>query len=89
MYSSVRFSLPTDEIKSRVTELNLLTTLQEEKEKFRERMTRYVYPGIEGKDHDRLYLYYSMLENCPTEDLITPNTHVKLLKKVKHAAPGT
>jgi hypothetical protein len=77
--------LQTEDIQSRITQLGILPTLQADGQAFCDRMERYVYPGIAGTDHDRLTLYYSLLEDCGQPG---PNVHIKLLKKIKYAAPG-
>ena len=55
-------------------------------------MLKYVYPAIAGSDLSRLLLYYSLLESCDCAQYITaamkPDTHVKLLKKLKAVASG-
>ena len=80
--------MQTDEIESRMKQLRVLPTLQGDGQVFYDRMSRYVYPGIAGTDHDRLGLYYSLLDDGHSQGLVKPSTHVKLLKKVKQAAPG-
>ncbi|MCJ8750035.1 hypothetical protein PDJAM_G00194480 [Pangasius djambal] len=56
-------------------------------------MSKYVYPGIAGVDLQRLLYYYTLLESCSCTDYLpsstmTPDTHVKLLKKLKAVANG-
>ncbi|XP_030054710.1 NBAS subunit of NRZ tethering complex [Microcaecilia unicolor] len=84
--------LSTLEIEERAQNLNLFETLKTNPEAFYEHMAKYVYPSIEGKDHQRLLYYFTLLENygCPqyVKHAIKPETHIKLLKKLKAVASG-
>ncbi|KAG5277190.1 hypothetical protein AALO_G00114610 [Alosa alosa] len=84
--------LPTNEIESRCESLGLLATLKNDPEEFYAHMLKYVYPAIAGSDLSRLLLYYSLLESCDCTKYVTtamkPDTHVKLLKKLKAVARG-
>ncbi|XP_062857972.1 NBAS subunit of NRZ tethering complex [Trichomycterus rosablanca] len=85
--------LSTQEIESRSESLGLFHTLKTKPEEFYTHMSKYVYPGISGTDLQRLLYYYTLLENCScTKELpsasMTPETHVKLLKKLKAVANG-
>lgn len=55
------------------------------------RLEQYVYPNLDGTDHDHQVLYYTLL-NSVAEDLVvnslTPREHVKLLKKLKSVSLG-
>jgi len=52
-------------------------------------MQTNVYPLINGTDHERLLCYYTLLGDCKADDdPVSPQTHVKLLKKLKTAAGG-
>lgn len=55
-------------------------------------MVKYVYPSIEGRDHQRLLYYFTLLENCGCSEFVKhavkPETHIRLLKKFKAVAPG-
>uniref|UniRef100_A0ACB8GDT9 Uncharacterized protein n=2 Tax=Sphaerodactylus townsendi TaxID=933632 RepID=A0ACB8GDT9_9SAUR len=55
-------------------------------------MVKYVYPTIEGRDHQRLLYYFILLESCSCPEsvklTIKPETHIRLLKKFKAVAPG-
>ncbi|XP_041043793.1 neuroblastoma-amplified sequence isoform X1 [Carcharodon carcharias] len=83
--------LSTSEIESRVQTLDLFDVLRTNPEAFHEHMTKYVYPGIDGVDHIRLLYYFTLLENCSCAEFvkqpIKPDTHVKLLKKLKVVTP--
>ncbi|XP_072107378.1 NBAS subunit of NRZ tethering complex isoform X1 [Mobula birostris] len=83
--------LSTTEIESRVLILNLFDVLKSKPEAFHEHMTKYVYPAIDGMDHIRLLYYFTLLESCGCAELmkqpIKPDTHIKLLKKLKVIAP--
>lgn len=70
-----------------------MQTLKSEPQAFYMHMSRYVYPGIAGVDLQRLLYYYTLLESCSCTDYLpasamTPDTHVKLLKKLKAVASG-
>ncbi|KAM9317014.1 NBAS subunit of NRZ tethering complex [Gastrophryne carolinensis] len=84
--------LTTVEIEERAHHLSLFETLKSQPELFYEHMTKYVYPTIEGKDLQRLLYYYTLLEQCGCSQYvkhsIKPDSHVKLLKKLKAVALG-
>ncbi len=67
---------------------NILPTLKRKPEQFHARMQQYVYPGLEGTNHGQLIYYYSLLQGCGDSDHVTPDAHLRLLKKIKPAAPG-
>lgn len=86
-------SLTTKEIETRSASLGLFQTLKTEPQAFYTHMSKYVYPGIAGVDLQRLLYYYTLLESCLCTDYLpsstmTPDTHVKLLKKLKAVASG-
>ncbi len=78
----------TSDIEERVNELGILTTLVSQPADFTDRMKTYVYPTLEGTDHSCLIYYYSLLDKCQIKHHISPDIHIKLLKKLKPAAPG-
>uniref|UniRef100_A0A8C5T7B4 NBAS subunit of NRZ tethering complex n=1 Tax=Malurus cyaneus samueli TaxID=2593467 RepID=A0A8C5T7B4_9PASS len=84
--------LSTLEIEERAQSLGLFETLKTSPESFHEHMVKYVYPSIEGKDHQRLLYYFTLLENCGCSEVVNhalkPETHIRLLKKFKAVAPG-
>ncbi|XP_013918331.1 PREDICTED: neuroblastoma-amplified sequence [Thamnophis sirtalis] len=84
--------LSTVAIEDRAKSLGLFETLKTVPKAFHEHMTKYVYPIIEGKDHQRLLYYFTLLENCVcsefVKDAIKLETHIRLLKKFKAVAPG-
>ncbi|MGH0150882.1 UNVERIFIED_CONTAM: hypothetical protein FKN15_036300 [Acipenser sinensis] len=84
--------LSTKEIEDRTQALGLFETLKSNPEAFHEHMTKYVYSSIEGTDLPRLLYYFSLLENCGCLDFVTspikPDTHIRLLKKLKAVATG-
>nr|XP_033793445.1 neuroblastoma-amplified sequence [Geotrypetes seraphini] len=84
--------LSTLEIEARAQNLNIFETLKTNPEAFYEHMAKYVYPSIEGRDHQRLLYYFTLLENfgCSqyVKHSIKPETHIKLLKKLKAVASG-
>ncbi|XP_065652198.1 NBAS subunit of NRZ tethering complex isoform X2 [Hydra vulgaris] len=54
------------------------------------RFQKYIYPEIDGSDHNKLLLFYVFALNCTSpaqvlEGNLTLNDHVKLLKKIKAA----
>lgn len=55
-------------------------------------MTKYVLPSVAGTDHSRLLYYYTLLEAAGCEPYVTtaikPESHVKLLKKLRAVAAG-
>nr|XP_056712438.1 NBAS subunit of NRZ tethering complex [Euleptes europaea] len=84
--------LSTAAIEDRAQNLGLFETLKTTPDAFHERMVKYVYPTIEGRDHQRLLYYFMLLENCGCPEFgkhaIKPETHIRLLKKFKAVAPG-
>ncbi|XP_032999018.1 neuroblastoma-amplified sequence isoform X1 [Lacerta agilis] len=84
--------LSTTAIEERAQSLGLFETLKTIPEAFHEHMAKYVYPTIEGRDHQRLLYYFTLLENCVcpehVKSAIKPETHIRLLKKFKAVAPG-
>ncbi|KAM4694417.1 NBAS subunit of NRZ tethering complex [Discoglossus pictus] len=84
--------LSTGEIEGRAQHLGLFDTLKSNPESFYEHMTKYVYPTIEGRDLQRLLYYFTLLENCScsqfVKHIIKPDSHIKLLKKLKAVASG-
>ncbi|KAG8445663.1 hypothetical protein GDO86_010442 [Hymenochirus boettgeri] len=84
--------LSTAEIEGRAQTLGLLDTLKTNPGSFYEHMTKYVYPTIEGKDLQRLLYYFTLLENCACSQFvkhaIKPDSHIKLIKKLKAVASG-
>ncbi|CAJ0923039.1 unnamed protein product [Ranitomeya imitator] len=84
--------LSTTEIENRAKSLGLYDTLKASPEAFYEHMAKYVYPTIEGRDHQRLLYYFTLLENCGCspyiKHIIKPDSHIKLLKKLKAVASG-
>lgn len=84
--------LSTLEIEERAQSLGLFETLKTSPETLHEHMVKYVYPSIEGRDHQRLLYYFTLLENCGCSEVVKhavkPETHIRLLKKFKAVAPG-
>ncbi|KAJ8008712.1 hypothetical protein DPEC_G00081260 [Dallia pectoralis] len=83
-------SLSTKEIEAHVETLGLLTTLKSDPEAFYCHMSKYVLPSVEGTDLARLLYFYTVLEVCGCHDSssISPDTHIKLLKKLRAVANG-
>nr|XP_058934214.1 NBAS subunit of NRZ tethering complex isoform X2 [Kogia breviceps] len=84
--------LSTVEIENRAQSLHLFETLKSSPEAFHKHMVKYIYPTIDGFDHERLLYYFTLLESCGCADLgkytIKPETHIRLLKKFKVVASG-
>ncbi|XP_051954373.1 NBAS subunit of NRZ tethering complex [Xyrauchen texanus] len=85
--------LSTQDIESRTEALGLFETLKTDPEAFHTHMTKYVYPSVAGTDQLRLLFYFTLLENCGCgiyfpPSAIKPDTHLKLLKKLKAVAIG-
>ncbi|XP_045700375.1 neuroblastoma-amplified sequence isoform X2 [Phyllostomus hastatus] len=84
--------LSTAEIESRAQALRLFETLKTDPEAFHKHMVKYIYPTIGGLDHERLLYYFTLLESCGSADFgnyaIKPETHIRLLKKLKVVASG-
>ncbi|CAG09076.1 unnamed protein product, partial [Tetraodon nigroviridis] len=84
--------LSTKEIESRSESLGLFGTLKCDPQAFYSHMTKYVLPSVEGTDHSRLLYYYTLLEAAGCEPYVTtaikPESHVKLLKKLRAVASG-
>ncbi|KAI7799761.1 putative neuroblastoma-amplified sequence [Triplophysa rosa] len=85
--------ISTKDIESRTETLGLLQTLKTDPEAFYTHMTKYVYRSIAGTDQLRLLFYFTLLENCGCADYfppseMKPDTHLKLLKKLKAVAVG-
>ncbi|XP_062934225.1 NBAS subunit of NRZ tethering complex isoform X2 [Cynocephalus volans] len=84
--------LSTVEIENRAQALHLFETLKTDPEAFHKRMVKYIYPAIGGFDHERLLYYFTLLENCGCADFgkhsIKPETHIRLLKKLRVVASG-
>ncbi|XP_075779589.1 NBAS subunit of NRZ tethering complex isoform X3 [Pelodiscus sinensis] len=83
--------LSTGEIEGRAQSLGLFETLKTNPEALYEHLAKYVYPGIEGMDHQRLLYYFTLLQNCGCSEFVKhavkPETHIQLLKKFKAIAP--
>ncbi|XP_014882335.1 neuroblastoma-amplified sequence-like, partial [Poecilia latipinna] len=85
-------SLSTEEIESRSNSLKLFDTLKRDPEAFCSHMTKYVLPTVEGSDLGRLLYYYTLIDAAGCEPYVTtiikPDSHVKLLKKLRAVAKG-
>lgn len=85
-------SLSTKEIESRSDSLGLFDTLKSNPQAFYTHMTKYVLPTVEGTDQARLLYYYTLLDTAGCEPYVTatikPESHVKLLKKLRAVASG-
>lgn len=85
-------SLSTQDIESRSGSLGLFDTLKCDPRAFYGHMTKYVLPTVEGRDLSRLLYYYSLLAAAGCESYaggtIKPDSHVKLLKKLRAVANG-
>ncbi|KAK7115948.1 NBAS subunit of NRZ tethering complex-like [Littorina saxatilis] len=82
--------LSTQEVKERVSRLNMLETLREKPQEFCSCLYTHVYPSVSGSDHARLLYFFSLLEGQDEENLLCEMPaaeHGKLLKKLKSVAP--
>ncbi|XP_042156493.1 neuroblastoma-amplified sequence-like [Oncorhynchus tshawytscha] len=83
--------LSTKDIEGRVDTLALFDCLKSEPESFHSHMSKYVLTSVEGTDLPRLLYYYTLLEECCgsyCSSVITPDTHIKLLKKLRSVTTG-
>ncbi|XP_035535019.1 neuroblastoma-amplified sequence [Morone saxatilis] len=84
--------LSTKDIESRSESLGLFDTLKCNPQAFYSHMTKYVLPSVEGTDQGRLLYYYTLLDAAGCEPHVTtiikPDSHVKLLKKLRAVANG-
>uniref|UniRef100_A0A3B4YXD6 NBAS subunit of NRZ tethering complex n=1 Tax=Seriola lalandi dorsalis TaxID=1841481 RepID=A0A3B4YXD6_SERLL len=84
--------LSTKDIESRSESLGLFHTLKGNPQAFYSHMTKYVLPTVEGTDLGRLLYYYTLLDAAGCEPYVTttikPDSHVKLLKKLRAVASG-
>jgi len=94
-FVAILFSMTTELIKQRISELGILPELTgigesasvEISTRFTDRMYKNVYPLICGTDHDKLVYFYSLLADCESSDGSAQN-HIRLLKKLKSTAAG-
>nr|XP_019947114.1 PREDICTED: neuroblastoma-amplified sequence [Paralichthys olivaceus] len=84
--------LSTKDIESRSESLRLFDTLKTNPQAFYGHMTKYVLPTVEGTDLGRLLYYYTLLDTAGCEPHVTttikPDSHVKILKKLRAVANG-
>uniref|UniRef100_A0AAQ5ZXU3 Neuroblastoma-amplified sequence N-terminal domain-containing protein n=1 Tax=Amphiprion ocellaris TaxID=80972 RepID=A0AAQ5ZXU3_AMPOC len=84
--------LSTKDIETRSESLGLFETLKVDPQSFYSHMTKYVLPTVAGSDLSRLLYYYSLLDAAGCEPFISaavkPESHIKLLKKLKAVASG-
>uniref|UniRef100_A0A7N6AQ89 Neuroblastoma-amplified sequence N-terminal domain-containing protein n=1 Tax=Anabas testudineus TaxID=64144 RepID=A0A7N6AQ89_ANATE len=84
--------LSTKDIEVRNESLGLFDTLKCNPLAFYNHMTKYVLPTVEGTDMGRLLYYYTLLDAAGCENFvcttIKPDSHVKLLKKLRAVANG-
>ncbi|GFR05331.1 neuroblastoma-amplified sequence [Trichonephila clavata] len=73
-------------ITERIEKFKLSGNLLKHKKAFETRLKDYIYPGISGKDHEKLLICLSLLGDCGDyEDSlkVKPSVHKKLLSKFK------
>ncbi|XP_054617752.1 NBAS subunit of NRZ tethering complex isoform X3 [Dunckerocampus dactyliophorus] len=85
--------LSTKDIESRSESLGLFQTLKSNPQAFSSHMSKYVLPSVEGSDLGRLLYYYTLLDAAGCEPYVVgaaikPESHVKLLKKLRAVANG-
>ncbi|KAK7477823.1 hypothetical protein BaRGS_00030901 [Batillaria attramentaria] len=81
--------LSTEELRERISRLNILDTLKQQPSEFCSRLYTHVYPTVAGSDHARLLYLFGLLEGLDKERHLCglPATeHIKLLKKLKPLA---
>uniref|UniRef100_A0A8C4GW67 NBAS subunit of NRZ tethering complex n=1 Tax=Dicentrarchus labrax TaxID=13489 RepID=A0A8C4GW67_DICLA len=92
LFTDSGYILSTKDIESRSELLGLFDTLKCNPQAFYSHMTKYVLPSVEGTDQGRLLYYYSLLDAAGCEPYVTtiikPDSHVKLLKKLRAVANG-
>lgn len=79
--------ITTAEVKKHIAEKYMVKVLAEKPKEFVTQMQQNVLLTVNGCDHDRLLLYYSLLEECgkgPESKMAS--SHIKLLKKLKVSA---
>ena len=85
------FRLSTEELKERISGLNLLDTLRQQPQAFCSQLYSHVYPSVAGSDHPRLLYLFTLLEGQDKENLLcglSATEHIKLLKKLRSLAPS-
>nr|XP_061806612.1 NBAS subunit of NRZ tethering complex-like [Nerophis lumbriciformis] len=85
--------LSSKDMESRSESLGLFASLKSVPQAFYGHMSKYVLPGVEGGDLDRLLYYYTLLDCAGCRPYvpagaIPPENHVKLLKKLRAVAHG-
>ncbi|CAL9692306.1 unnamed protein product [Knipowitschia caucasica] len=84
--------LSTKDIESRSDFLGLFETLKNDPEAFHSHMNKYVLPSVEASDMGRLLYYYTLLDAAGCHPYVSttikPDSHVKLLKKLRAVASG-
>ena len=79
----------TNDVKKKVNQRNLADILGQDPKEFVVKMEQIILLTINGSDHERLLLYYSLIEKCgEEEDRKMALAHIKLLKKLKGSAKG-
>lgn len=82
--------ITTAELKQHINDKDLIKTLSKEPGEFVSCMEQNVILTVNGCDHERLLLYYSLIEQCGgkgTESKLA-SSHIQLLKKLKGSAEG-
>uniref|UniRef100_A0A8C6U129 NBAS subunit of NRZ tethering complex n=1 Tax=Neogobius melanostomus TaxID=47308 RepID=A0A8C6U129_9GOBI len=92
LFTDSGYVLSTKDIESRSGSLGLFDTLKSDPEAFHSHMNKYVLPSVEGTDMGRLLYYYTLLDAAGCQPyvstIIKPESHVKLLKKLRAVASG-
>ncbi|KFM69122.1 Neuroblastoma-amplified sequence, partial [Stegodyphus mimosarum] len=90
-YLFSEISVSASVITERIQKLKLKEKLLEQMKSFEFRLRNCVYPNIDGRDHDKLHLYFSLLEDCGDyeDDMkLKSSLHKKLLNKLRGAMKG-
>ncbi|XP_072297684.1 NBAS subunit of NRZ tethering complex [Eucyclogobius newberryi] len=84
--------LSTKDIESCNDSRGLFDTLKSDPEAFHSHMNKYVLPSVDAKDMGRLLYYYTLLDAAGCHPYVStaikPDSHVKLLKKLRAVASG-
>lgn len=82
------FSVSPAVLTERIERFKLSEKLMDQKKAFEVRLRNNIYPGIDGKDHEKLTTCFTLLEDCgDNEDnlKLQPSMHKNLLRKFKAA----
>lgn len=93
-YLFIDSELKATVVRDHLNKWNVETVLKEESsDGIFERLQTRVYPFLNGKEHNKLLLFYGFTKNVTSasrilQGTLTLDSHIKLLKKIKAAAPS-